>query len=205
MAAYARHRPVRSIAVVANAPLEPDPVRAAAIDDCDLVIRVNGFRLDEPDGAPCVGSRVDTVVFTRGAVATPWLFREYQRRLYLLVEPGRMHWEPESWPDWWPTDLGFVPVPNRSVVVPLAEELGLAMRDRPRWATTGTTAIWLALVGLPRCQVKIAGYSFIDNPDQTSWAHAYGDDCGIPPEHELLAESRLIRDWVDSGRLHLLT
>ena len=30
--AYAVHRPVRSVAVVGNAPLAPDPERAAAID-----------------------------------------------------------------------------------------------------------------------------------------------------------------------------
>lgn len=53
--ACAVRTPVRTVAVVGNAPVTPEPARSAAIDGAELVIRVDGFALDGPRGPP--GSR----------------------------------------------------------------------------------------------------------------------------------------------------
>jgi hypothetical protein len=207
-AAYAPGAPdassIRSVAVVGNAPLAQDPARAAAVDACDLVVRVNGFALDGPGRAPTCGKRADVVVLTRGVRATPWLFEDYSRRLYLLNEPGRLHWEPEVLPGWWPADLGLVHVPNREVTLPLAQALALPVTDEPRWATTGTTAAWLAACLFPSASLLLAGFSMIDAPQQTSWEHAVGEACAISQEHHLSAESALLSDWIARGRATLL-
>ncbi|HKC27672.1 MAG TPA: hypothetical protein VKB75_06635 [Jatrophihabitans sp.] len=200
--AYAR-LPVRRVAVVANAPLDPSAERAALVDSCDLVFRVNGFALDTPDRPPAVGQRADVVVFNRGVRPTRWLFQDYRDRLYLLVEPGRMHWEPETIPDWWPPDLGMVAVPNRDVTIPLSDALGIDSFQTPHWATTGTMATWLAKQLYPAAELHLAGVSFIDNPDQTSWEHAVGEPCPISAEHLLSRESDLLRQWVATGEITL--
>lgn len=196
---YARTHPVHSVAVVGNAPLEPSDERADLIDSCDLVVRVNGFALDTPGQPRALGRRTHVVAFTRGVRATPWLFRDYRDRLYLLVEPARMHWEPEVIPDWWPPDLGFLPVPNREISVPLSDALGIDLATEPHWATTGTIAAWVARALYPDAQVHLTGYSFLDQPEQTSWEHAYGEPCAISAEHLLDRESALLRGWADTG------
>lgn len=195
----ARTGEVRSVAVVGNAPLPPSEARAQAIDGCDLVLRVNGLALDTDERPAAVGRRADVVVLNRGVLATPWLFRDYRARLYLLVEPGRLHWEPEIVPDWWPADLGLVFVSNRDVVLPLSEELGLDSLADGRWATTGTLAAWLARVLFPDAAVLLAGYSMLDDPGQTSWPHAWGRPSDIGPEHALAREGELLRSWADAG------
>ena len=202
--AFAMRPDVQSVAVVGNAPLAPDADRAAAVDGCDLVFRVNGFVLDEPDGAPTVGRRADVVVFNRGLRATPWVFRNYRDRLYLLVEPGRLHWEPEVIPGWWPEDLGFVPVSNREVTLPLSDALGLPTRQEPTWATTGTMAAWIARTNFPAAELVLTGFSFIDNPHQTSWMHAAGDSCIVGPEHQIVPEGRLLDSWTRTSKTRLL-
>jgi hypothetical protein len=203
--AYARRRPVASVAVVGNAPVSPSDERASEIDACDLVVRVNGFALDDPDGPPALGSRVDVVCFTRGVRATPWLFRDYRDRLYLLVEPGRMHWEPAKLPDWWPADLGHVPVPNREVTLPLSEALGMDSVRHAIWATTGTMAAWLAQALFPQARLLLTGFSMLDDPDQKSWSHAYGEPCAISREHQLGREGALLRRWRDTGLAEVLS
>ncbi|MBE1499422.1 hypothetical protein H4696_006522 [Amycolatopsis lexingtonensis] len=203
LAAYADRPDPRSVAVVGNQPLPPDPQRAKAIDACDLVIRVNGFVVDKP-GEEIVGSRTHVVVFNRAIRATPYVFQDYRKRLYLLVEPGRMHWEPEDLPGWWPADLGAVPVSNREVVLPLSDALGLPTRDEPTWSTTGTLAAWIARTSFPTAQLVLTGFSFIDNPDQTSWEHAAGDSCIVGPEHQIAAEGRLLDSWTKTGDTTLL-
>lgn len=202
--AYAVRPEIRAVAVVGNAPIAPDADRAAAVDGCDLVMRVNGFVVDEPDGPPAVGSRTDVVVFNRGLRATRHVFGNYRDRLYLLVEPGRLHWEPEIIPEWWPEDLGFVPVSNREVTLPLSDALGLPTRTEPRWATTGTMAAWIARTNFPDAELLLTGFSFIDDPHQTSWTHAAGDSCNISPEHDLEAEGRMLVSWTRTSRTRLL-
>ncbi|MBA2443980.1 MAG: hypothetical protein H0V49_01445 [Nocardioidaceae bacterium] len=202
--AYATRPEVRQIAVVANAPLTPSAQRAQLIDACDLVLRCNSFILDRPDEPPQQGSRVDVVVLNRGLRATPFSFAGYRERLYLMVEPGRLHWEPEVNPDWWPADLGLLPVPNREITLPLSDALGLPTRDEAMWATTGLMAAWIAAVLFPQAELLLSGFSMLDNPDQKVWRHAWGDVCIVGPEHRIAAEGRLLRSWIDIGRARLL-
>jgi hypothetical protein len=199
-ATYSRTGEVRTVAVVGNQPLGVDPERAAMIDSCDLVVRVNGFRLDEPNGPPSVGRRCEVIVFNRGVRATPWFFEGYRDRLYLMIEPGRLHREADRYPAWWPTDLGFVTVPNREVTIPMNTEMGMDAEHGATWATTGGTAIWLAGTLFPEAELHITGFSFLEHPDQTAWDHAYGDSCIVGGEHSLSNESRWLAGWVGSGR-----
>lgn len=186
---------VRRVAVIGNAPLAPDAERAAALDSADIVFRVNGFALDRRGEPPSVGTKTNVVVLTRGTRATRWVFDRYRERVYLLVEPARMTWEPEVVPGWWPPDLGWVAVPNREVTIPLASALGLDPRAAGEWATTGTYAAWLGHELFPDAELLLAGYSFVTNRHQTSWAHAVGDDCAIGPEHRIEREGELLSRW----------
>ncbi|EHR48677.1 hypothetical protein SacmaDRAFT_0370 [Saccharomonospora marina XMU15] len=202
--AYADRPDPRSVAVVGNQPLEPDEQRAKAIDSCDVVFRVNGYVCDEPGAAPTVGCRTHVVVFNRALRATKWVFSNYRSKLYLMVEPGRLHWEPEDIPQWWPPDLGFVPVPNREVTLPLSSAMGLSSREEAAWATTGTMAAWIARTSFPQAELVLSGFSFIDNPEQTSWEHAAGDSCIVGPEHRIALEGRLLESWTRTGNTKLL-
>lgn len=201
---YADYPNPRRVAVVGNAPLPPDVERARAVDECNLVFRVNGFMTDESGSPPTVGCRTDVVVFNRALRATPWVFHNYTRRLYLLVEPGRLHWEPDNIPGWWPEDLGFVPVSNQEITLPLSDALGLPTRQEPLWATTGTMAAWIARITYPKADLVLTGFSFIDDPHQTSWMHAAGDSCVVGPEHRIAAEARLLGSWTRTSRTRLL-
>ena len=138
-----------------------------------MVVRVNGFALDDARLAT-LGSRTDLVVFNRGLRASPAFFDRYRDRLYLMVEPGRLHWEPETWPHWWPEDLGYLVVSNREVIVPLSEAMGIDSLADPYWATTGTTAVWLGSLAFPEATLTLAGFSFVDEPVQESWEHHWG-------------------------------
>jgi hypothetical protein len=200
---YARSRPVRSVAVLGNRPMHPDPDRARDVDAADLVVRVNGFRVDERDAPPqerAYGRRADVVFFNRALRATPWFFQDYSDRLYLLVEPGRLHWEPESVPAWWPADLGHVHVSNDDLTLPLSAELGLPTDREGLWATTGTMAAWWARTTFPDAQLLLTGYSIVDDPHQTRWAHASGDECVVGAEHRIDAEAAMVLGWVREGR-----
>ncbi|WP_218054114.1 glycosyltransferase family 29 protein [Microbacterium sp. 3J1] len=192
---------IRRIAVVGNQPLDPSDERAAVIDSADLVIRVNGFRMDDDEGPAAVGRRVDVVVFNRGVRPTPWFFADYTDRVYLMIEPGRLLWENPKLPEFWPADLGIVTMPNREVILPLGEALGADPRAGGQWATTGTVMLWIATRLFPHATIDATGFSFIDAPDQTSWNHAYGDPSAVGAEHRIDLESALMRGWIDSGRI----
>ncbi len=202
--AYAARTPVSSVAVVGNAPLEPSEERASLIDGADLVIRMNSFVMDRPGAPACQGSRVDVVLWSRLAPATPDLFDRYSERLYVLLEPMRMFGRPEMWPASWPSDLGFVVARNDAVAVPLNDEIGLPWREQHLAPTTGTTGVWLALNLFPEAEVRIAGLSFVDDPGQTRWAHQFGDDVRVGPEHRIAEEARLIRTWLGTGRARMV-
>ena len=204
MTAYARNRPVRKVAAVGNAPLAPSDERADEIDSCDLVLRVNSFVLDRPDQARCQGSRVDVVVWNRITRATEFLYENYRDRLYLLVEPMRMHGNKEMWPPSWPEDLGFVPVPNDAVARPLNEELEIPWVEERLVPTTGLTAAYLAVTVFPDADVVLSGFSFVDDPHQTQWRHQWGDSCPVGPEHRIVEEGRLMRSWLEDRRARLL-
>lgn len=198
---YASRRSIERVAVVGNQPLAESKERAELIDSADIVFRVNGFRLDESADPPSLGTKTDVVVFNRGVRPTPWFFSGYRERLYLMIEPGRMQWEWEIYPRFWPQDLGFVTVPNRDVIIPLNREIGLDPERDGQWATTGTTMMWIAAHLFPNATIDVTGLSFVDEPDQTSWEHAYGDACIVGPEHLIANEGRLAHQWIDSGRI----
>jgi hypothetical protein len=195
---------VRTVAVVGNAPMEPSAARAEEIDSCDLVIRVNSFVLDAADGPATQGRRADVVLWSRLVKATPFLFRDYRERLYVLLEPMRMYGRREVWPESWPRDLGFVPARNDEVAIPLNEELGLPWRADRLAPTTGTTAAWLAVNLFPDAEVLLTGLSFVDAPDQVEWDHQWGDSVKVGPEHCIAAEATLLRRWRDEGRVRML-
>ncbi|MEV6897848.1 hypothetical protein [Amycolatopsis sp. NPDC051372] len=186
-----------------NAPMKPDARRAELIDSSDLVFRMTTFALDEPDATPTYGSRTDVVVVHRGLTASPFTFANYTSRLYLLAEPGRLFWEPETLPDWWPADLGFVPIPNRRFVLPLVGLLGLDPAQ-PVWATTGTLVTYLCRELFPEATLRLTGVSILDQPDQTSFEHAWGDKVGVTAEHQLHAESTLLNLWRETGRIEIV-
>ena len=202
--AYAERPEPRSVAVVGNMPMTPDAARAKAIDDCDLVFRVNGFVLDEPTGPAVVGRHCHVVVLNWLIRATKWVFQDYQHRLYLMVEPGRLHFDGERVPGWWPADLGYIPVSNRDVTLPLSDALGLPTRAEPTWATTGTMAAWIARTAFPDAELILTGFSFIDDPNQKSWMHAAGDSCVVGAEHKIDIEGRLLESWTRTSRTRLL-
>ena len=203
VAAYGRH-PVRRVAVVGNAPMDPSRSRAEAIDTADVVIRVNSFVVDVPGSPPTQGSRTDVVLFSRLVPVTPSFFSDYSTRLYVLLEPMRMFGRKEVWPASWPRDLGFAVARNDAVAVPLNEELGTPWRRERLAPTTGTTGVWLALRLFPEATVTAAGISFIDDAEQTEWRHQWGDSVGVGPEHRITAESRLMRQWLTAGRITVL-
>lgn len=201
---YAARLPVRKIAVVGNAPMEPSASRAAAIDGADIVIRVNSFVTDVPGAPPTQGGRTDLVLFSRLVPATPFLFHRYRERLYVLLEPMRMYGRREMWPPSWPEDLGFAVARNDAVAIPINEALGLPWREQHLAPTTGTTAAWLALHLFGEAEVLLTGVSFLDDPHQTSWRHQFGDSVGVGPEHRIAAEAELLSGWLDSGRMTFL-
>jgi hypothetical protein len=202
LSSYGRGQRVDTLTVVGNAPLAPDAERAALIDDSDLVLRMTTFALDEP-GEAAYGRKTDVVILHRGVLASPHTFADYTSRLYLLAEPGRLHWEPEVVPDWWPDDLGFVPIPNRPFVCPLGQLLGLDPAQAI-WSTTGTLAVYLCVLLFPSATIRLTGFSIVDEPDQTTFAHAWGDDVSVTADHRLRAESALLRSWRDAGKIELI-
>lgn len=207
-AAYSRSavsgQPPRSVAVIGNAPLSPSERRADVIDDAELVIRVNSFVLDSPGRPRSQGGRADVVLFNRLLRATPWFFAGYRQRLYLLVEPMRMHHRSELWPTSWPVDLGLVPVPNRGVTMPLCDLLGVPWREERLAPTTGTLACYLAVTLFPGADIVFTGFSFLDDPQQTSWRHQWGDATRVGREHRIGDEAEVMRSWLESGQARFL-
>jgi hypothetical protein len=203
MTAYSRHGRVRTVAVVGNAPMAPDEARADAIDRADLVLRVNSFVMDEPGQPRSQGNRVDVVIWNRITRATRFLFDHYPERLYLMVEPMRMHGNPEIWPASWPADLGLVPLPNREVAV-LNDQLGYDWRENRLAPTTGVTAAYLAVTLFPDAEVVLTGFSMIDDPTQTAWRHQWGDDTAVGREHRIDHEALLMKSWLTEDRVRLL-
>lgn len=208
LAAYAGAPEVRTMAVVGNAPLEPDAARAAAIDECDLVIRCNSFMLDRPGEPPTQGRVVHAVAFSRGLLPTEFSFARYRDVAYLVTEPSRIYHQAnlaryvKDWPGWWPADLGYVAVPNADFTVPLLEELvGERWRTEVVVPTTGTMTAHLALACFPDAELRITGFSMIDDPDQTEWRHQAGDTSPIGGAHLIGPEGMLFRRWIDEGRV----
>lgn len=201
---YARDARVRSVAVIGNAPMPPSDERAATIDGCDLVVRVNSFVLDTAGSPRCQGGRADVVLFNRLTRATPHFLAGYGDRLYLLAEPMRVHGAREMWPTSWPSDLGLVPVSNRDVTAPLCTLLGVPWHEERLAPTTGTLAAYLAVTMFDTADVVLTGFSFLDDPRQTSWQHQFGDSCPVGREHRLANEAALMHSWLDTERVRRL-
>lgn len=197
---YAARRPVRTVAVLGNQPLEPSSSRVEAVEAADLVVRVNGFAVDEPGAAPTYGRSAHVVVFNRAVRPTPAFFRDYRERLYLLVEPARPFFETDVVPPWWPPDLGQLHLDNEDVVWPLSDALGLDTLTHGLWATTGTVAAWWARTTFPDAHLLLAGFSFLEDAAQTSWEHATGAPSPVGLEHRLVPEAQLLSSWIDDGR-----
>lgn len=194
---------IESVAVVGNAPLEPSEERAAEIDGADLVIRVNGFRTDS-GGAPTVGERTHVVFLQRRTHATAWLWAGYRNRLYVAVQADRMYWPDYRAPAWWPQDLGFVSFDNDLVeeaTRALGEDVG---PDQILIPTTGTLAVWAAVTLFPEAEVRLTGFSMLDDPNPTSWQHAAGKPTVMGWMHDLRKEKRLIEQWIADGRARVL-
>lgn len=206
LAAYAERQPVRKIAVVGNAPLEPSTARAAEVDSADLVFRCNSFVLDSAgDGRPFTGSRVHVVLLNKSTRITPCVFREYRRRLYLLPQGGyTMFRGVRPTPDHWPADLGAWPVSNQAVVKRLND---LLVREREPGSvipTTGTMSLYIAHECFPGADLVATGYSFLKDRNQTEWDHHVGGTVPVHGAHRIDLEGALLESWIADGSLRFL-
>lgn len=197
--AYAERLPVKRVVVVGNAPLEPSVERSELIDGADLVIRCNSYVIDEPDDQPCLGVKTNVVVCARGARITPWFFKNYSSRLYLVVNNCSRMLAPPGRPGCWPSDLGDWPLPNGVVGLPLKELLRADLGGNPV-PTTGTTAAFLAHTCFPEAELLLTGFSYIDARAQVSWAHHWGQVVPVSAAHMLDREGALLASWVADGR-----
>jgi hypothetical protein len=198
---YARSQPPRSVTIVGNAPMASCPRRAALVDESDLVVRMTTFALDAPGGPPCIGRRTDVVLLHRAVVPGPGTFYDHRSRLYLLVEPGRLHWEREDRPDWWPVHP--VSVPNHEFTVALKELMGIPADDAA-WPTTGTLAAYVFSELFPAATLRLTGTTVAERPEQTEFAHGWGPAVAVTAEHRLAAEGALLRRWAAQGRIELV-
>jgi hypothetical protein len=197
---HASHLPVRRVTVVGNAPLEPDDKRVEIIETSDLVVRCNSLVLDEPGAAPTLGRKTDVVVAARATRITPWFFLDYPRRAYLIIDAGNVRKsEPPPTPGNWPDDLAAWPISNRVFGWPLRR---LLRPEKDGWGavpTTGTEAAYVVRELFPEAELFLTGFSFLDNREQTSWKHQWGDECIVHPAHKLDLEGALLQSWIDSG------
>jgi hypothetical protein len=198
--AYAARRPVRKIAVVANKPVEPDAARAAEIDSSDLVFRMNSLQLDEPDQPPCLGTVCHVVFLSRAARITPWVFRNYSDRAYIVMQTGFTVFRTlRDLPAHWPADLGALPLPNQAVTARIADRLDPGREPKTVLPTTGTVALFLAHEMYPDAKLVATGFSFLTNRAQEEWAHHSGGTTRVNVRHKLDLEGALLESWVADG------
>jgi hypothetical protein len=197
---YAARTPVRRVVAVGNAPLDPSVERAELIDSADLVFRCNSLVLDEPDDPPCLGRATHVVSLSRRTRPTPWTFRDYRSRAYLVYEPHlTRRGVPTGIPAHWPRDLGAWPIPNRELGIPLAvamrpKRLGLGVSP-----TSGTLMAHVAHELFEGCELYLTGYSFLADRTQTEWRHHWGTAAPVVSGHKLDAEGAILQSWVDEG------
>ncbi|WP_460604514.1 hypothetical protein [Jatrophihabitans fulvus] len=201
---YAAALPVRTVAVVGNAPLPPDPERAALIDSADLVLRCNSFVLDRPGEPPVVGTRTNVCVLAHVTNITPDVFRNYRDRAYLVPQVGHSFRlggpRAPALMMSWPPDLGSMPVPNDMLGLPVIQEMKRDGERRPAVPTTGTLAAAVARRVFPEARLIATGFSFVDNPHQATWSHRYGTVVPVHVAHLLDREGALMSQWVrESG------
>jgi len=207
---YAARQPVERVAVVGNAPLAPDAARAAAIDAADLVIRVNAFVLDDRGSAPTLGTACHAVLLSRATAVTPWTLRDYRNRAYLVPQAGFVQYRGDDalamilHAEFWPPDLGAMPLPNAVVKVRLVRALDPSARPGSIIPTTGTTALFLAREMFPEAELLASGFSFVDDADQQWWSHHSGGRTKVNWQHRLDLEATLLRSWIADGTLRHL-
>jgi hypothetical protein len=201
---YAATSTVGRVAVVANAPLAPSAERRDLIDSADVVIRCNSLALDRPQGPPCVGTRTHVVVTARTARPTPGFLADYRNRAYFVVDVFQLTVpEPRGWPASWPADLGAWPLSNRALGLPLKYLLRPSDAGQGLAPTTGTQAAYLAHRLFPDADIVLAGYSFLDDPDQRSWGY-HQPGMGPSPvhsTHKLDREGAYLQGLVDRGEV----
>ena len=205
-----------TVAVVGNAPLQESSERAERIDSTDLVVRMTTFAVDR--STPTVGTKTHAVVLHRALRPGPDTFRDHDRRLYLLAEPGRAFWEEESLPAWWPTDLELIPISNREFTSRTRNAMGLG-RVAVSWPTTGTLTVHLMHRLFPNARILLAGSSLIAHDgagtpqqhgpldhrlDHHRLNHHWGDAVTLTPEHRLDRERRVLGRWRRAGWLEPL-
>lgn len=211
LVAYAGRRPVERVAVVGNAPLQPDAGRAAEIDASDLVIRLNSFVLDTADDEPTVGSACHAVVLSRATTFTPATLRGYRDRAYLVPQAGFVQYRPGDQiglllhAGFWPPDLGAMPLPNAVVKKRLVQLLDPSARPGSIIPTAGTTALFLAHEMFPDAVLVGTGFSFLDDETQKSWSHHSGGHTKVNWQHRLDLEAALLRSWIADGSLRYLS
>ncbi len=205
MSAYAARRPVRSVAVIGNAPLLPDAARATAIDGADLVIRANAMVLDGPAAPPCVGTACHVVILSRSTQLTAWALKDYRTRAYLVPQAGFVQYPLEDRvmllleTPFWPEDLGAIPLPNGVVKARTARALDPTQRPGSLIPTTGLTAMFMAHEMFPDADLVVTGFSFLDDTGQTHWSHHSGGHTKVNWQHRLDLEAALLRSWIDDG------
>jgi hypothetical protein len=198
IASYAAQQPIRQVAVVGNAPLEPDPERAAELNASDLVIRANSLMLDDPGQPPCLGTTCHAVVLSHATRITPWVFQNYRRRAYLVPQMGFPLFYPvRPLADFWPPDLGALPLPNAVVKKRLADLLDPHHVPGRLTPTSGSAALYLAHEMFPDARMVATGFSFLSQQDQTEWAHHSGGSTAVNKYHDLALEGALLRSWID--------
>lgn len=205
IATYAEQRPVRTVTVVGNAPLEPSSERVTRIDGSDLVFRMNSMALDEPGSSQCVGTRCHVLIVSRYAPVTPWMFQDYRRRAYLIPQAGyglRYILHPQ--PYFWPSDLGTLPVPNAPVITRLLDLLDPDHVPNELIPTSGLIACFLAHELFPGADLVATGFSFLDGVQQQAWRYQSGGGSPVIEAHRLDLEGSLLRSWVDDGSLRVM-
>jgi len=205
IASYAERQPVRTVVVVGNAPLDPDPARAAEIDGADLVVRMNCLALDRPGAPPTVGTRCHVAVVSRYAPVTPWMFQEYRHRAYLIPQAGyglRYILHPQ--PYLWPSDLGALPIPNAPVITRLLDLLDPDHEPNDLIPTSGTISCYLAHEMFPEAELLAVGFSFLDGRQQQEWRYQSGGGSKVIAAHHLDLEAALLRSWVEDGSMRVL-
>ncbi len=205
MVAYADSPHVARVAAVGNAPLAADDARAREIDSAELVLRANSFVLDTPTDAPCLGTKTHVVLLSRNTSITPWVFRDYRRRLYLIMQGGFSTFHRlRGLPDHWPADLGAMPMPNRWVMSRLSDLLLPGREPGSLIPTTGMTAVYLARTLFREAEIIATGFSFLTDRDQTSWRHHFGSTAPVDTRHRIDLEGALLESWIDEGSVRFL-
>jgi hypothetical protein len=205
LASYAERQPVGKVAVVGNAPLAPDPARAAEIDSSDLVIRANSMALDEPGDPPCLGTRCHAVILSHATRNTPWVFRDYRRRAYLAPQAGAVrYYKIGPAVSFWPNDLGVIPIPNGVVKKRLVDLMDPDHVPGELTPTTGLMGLYLAHELFPDADMVATGFSFLDGGEQESWQHHSGGETAVNRFHDLALEGALLRSWIADGSTRFL-